>query len=205
MTAGVPSRRPAGAVAAARVVATTAGLLLVVVVPAAVLVATGVAATIVAVAGAVVTAVLATGAAVVVGVEGGVVAHMDGVAELSLVQSEQGACLGESRERVLHRENGGDVGVVRVETAEAVEDEGLVGDGGADVTEGIGEGLDAVAVGGDAEVALHDHVELCLEVDGACHLVVEEEVGDEGPRLPHGLVFRHDDVKDLIGDGPVEP
>jgi hypothetical protein len=62
-----------------------------------------------------------------------------------------------------------------------------------------------VAVGGDAEVALHDRAELHLEVDGARHLVVEEEVGDEGPRLLRGLVFRHDDVKDLIGDGPVEP
>jgi hypothetical protein len=114
MIAGVPSRRPAGVVAAARVVAATAGLLLAVVVPAVVPVATGVAATIVAVAGAVDTAVLATGAAVVVGVEGGVVAHVDGVAELSLTQSEQGACLGESRERVLHRDNGGDVGVARL-------------------------------------------------------------------------------------------
>jgi hypothetical protein len=33
-----------------------------------------------------------------------------------------------------------------------------------------------VAVGGDAEVALHDRAELRLEVDGAHHLVVEEEV-----------------------------
>jgi hypothetical protein len=146
---------------------------------------------------------LATGAVVVVGVKGGVVAHVDGVAELSLAQSEQGACLGEGRERVLHRDNGGDVGVARVETAEAVEDESLVGDEGADVAKGIGEGLEAVAVGGDAEVALHDRAELRLEVDDARHLVIEEEVGDEGPRLLRGLVFRHDDVEDLIRDGPL--
>jgi hypothetical protein len=62
-----------------------------------------------------------------------------------------------------------------------------------------------VAVGGDAEVTLHDRAELRLEVDDAHYLVVEEEVGDEGPRLLRGLVFRHDDVEDLIEDGPVEP
>jgi hypothetical protein len=145
---------------------------------------------------------LATGAAIVVGVEGGVVAQVDGVAELSLAQSDQGACLVERWKRVLHRDNGGDVSVAWVETAEAVGDKSLVGDGGADITEGIEEGLEAMAIGGDAKVALRDGAELCLGVDGACHLVVEEEVGDERPRLLRGLVFRHDDVEDLVGDGP---
>jgi hypothetical protein len=59
---------------------------------------------------------------------------------------------------------------------EAVEDEGLVGDGGADVTEGIGEGLEAMAVGGDAEVALHDRAKLRLEVDGERHLVTTRKI-----------------------------
>jgi hypothetical protein len=120
------------------------------------------------------------GAVVVIGVEGGVVSHGDGVAKPSLARSEKGARLGKGRERVLHRDDGGDVGEVPVETAEAVEDESLVRDRGANVTEGVGEGLQAVAVGGDDEVALHDRAEFFLEVDGACHLVVEEEVGDEG-------------------------
>jgi hypothetical protein len=41
-----------------------------------------------------------------------------------------------------------------------------------------------LVVGGDAEVALHDRAELRLEVDDVHHLVVEEEVGDEGLICP---------------------
>jgi hypothetical protein len=81
----------------------------------------------------------------------------------------------------------------------------LVGHRLPDVTESIGERLQAMAIGGDGEVALDDGAELRLEVDSVSHLVVEEEVADERVGLVRGLVLRHDDVEDLLADGAIEP
>lgn len=61
------------------------------------------------------------------------------------------------------------------------------------------------AVRSDHQVTFHKPVEFRFEVDDACHLVVEEEVGDERSRLPSRLGFGHDDVEDLIRDGSIEP
>jgi hypothetical protein len=79
----------------------------------------------------------------------------------------------------LHGDNSGDVGKPRVEAAEAVEDERLVGHRRAHVTQGVRQRLQAMAVAGDGEIALNEATELRLEVDGPGHLIVEEEVGDE--------------------------
>jgi hypothetical protein len=73
----------------------------------------------------------------------------------------------------------------------------------ADVTQRIGEGLGLMDVGGDGEVALDERAELSFEVDGAHHLIVEEEVADEHVDIMGGLVLRHDDVEDLLADGAV--
>lgn len=97
------------------------------------------------------------------------------------MQNEERARLSEGRERVLHGDDDGDVGKARVEAAKIVEDEGLVRDRSTDVGVGVKEGLQAVTVRGDPVVALHKSVAFHLEEDGAGHLVVKEEVGDEGP------------------------
>jgi hypothetical protein len=64
---------------------------------------------------------------------------------------------------------------------------------------------EAVTIGDDGELALHETVKLGLEVHGAHHLVVEEEVCNEIPCLLHRLVFSHDDLEDIARDGTVEP
>jgi hypothetical protein len=67
-----------------------------------------------------------------------------------------------------------------------------------------GESLEAVTVLGDGDVPLHDPIELRFKVHNTCHRVINEDIDDERPRLLHGLVFRHDEVKDLIKDGIVQ-
>ena len=111
----------------------------------------------------------------------------------------------EVHERALHGDDGCDVGEARVEALKTVEDEHLIQGRSADVSKVVGEGLQVVAVRSDHEVTLHYAVDLCLEVDGEGHLIVEEDVGDERRCLVRRLILRHDDVKDLIGDGVIEP
>jgi hypothetical protein len=81
----------------------------------------------------------------------------------------------------------------------------MVRDRLADIVERITESLEAVTVGDDREIALDERTELDFEVDGACRLVVEEEVADQHVDIMGGLVLRHDDVKDLLIDGVVQP
>lgn len=130
---------------------------------------------------------------------------MEGVAELGLTEEKQRPCLQERGKGHLHGDDGRDVGEAGVQATETGEDERLISHGLPDVTKSIGEGLELVAVAGDGEVALDDGAELGLKVDGASHLVVEEEVADECVSLESGLVLPHDDVEDFLADRAVEP
>ena len=122
-----------------------------------------------------------------------------------LAQKEDGARLQEGGGRNLHRDEGGYVGEARIEAPKACEDQSLVLHGLPNVRQRVGEGLQAVAVGGDGEIALDDGAELRLEVDGAGELVVEEEVLDECVRLVRCLVFRHDDIQHVLANGVIQP
>jgi hypothetical protein len=121
-----------------------------------------------------------------------------GVGELVLMQKEEGARLQEGGSWNLHRDEGHDVGEVRVQTPEVGEDQGLVCHGLPHISECVGEGLQVVAVGGDGEIALDDGLELRLEVDDAGELVIEEEVLDQCVSVVHGLVLSHDGVEDFV-------
>ena len=96
-------------------------------------------------------------------VERRLVPYRGGIRELSLAESQQRPRLAERRKRVLHGDNRRDVREARVETTKAIEDKCLVGDGGANVAESIGERLQTVAVSGDGELALDEAAELCLK------------------------------------------
>lgn len=56
----------------------------------------------------------------------------------------------------------------------------MIGDRLPDVTESVREGLQVMAVGSDGEVSLDYAAEFHLVVDGTSHLIIEEEVADEG-------------------------
>ena len=44
-----------------------------------------------------------------------------------------------------------------------------------------------------------------FEVDGILHLILEKEVVDECVCLVSGLLICHDDAKDILADGDVQP
>ena len=73
-------------------------------------------------------------------------------------------------------------------------------DGGSNIAEGIGERLQTVAVSGDGELALDEAPELRLKVDGARHLIIKKQIGDECPSFLRGLFLRHDYVEDFVRD-----
>jgi hypothetical protein len=127
------------------------------------------------------------------------------VAELGLAEKEERSGLQKRGKWGLHGDKGRDVGEAGTQAAEACENQSLIRHGLPDVAEGVGEGLEALAVGGDGLISLDDGAELGFEVDGASHLVVEEEVADAGVGLERSLLFGHDDVEDLLADGAVEP
>jgi len=78
-----------------------------------------------------------------------------------------------------------------------VDDQSRLGDGGANVVEGVDELLHLAAVLRNAEVALVQVVELLLGEHGAMETVVEVEVGDGGPDVV-GVGLR---LVDVIHDG----
>jgi hypothetical protein len=80
-----------------------------------------------------------------------------------------------------------DVLVVVVETLDGVPHQGVVGDRGVDVGEGVGGRFLLKAVGGDALVPLLDVAELLAEVARVRLLVVAEEGGDP-PRMAKAVL-----------------
>jgi hypothetical protein len=87
---------------------------------------------------------------------------------------------------------------------ESGEEEG-VGDREIQVTELIGEGIEAQAVGVEGEVVLVKTEELLLKEGDALELVVGEEVGDLVPHVTRGVAITNNGVEDVGGDGLEEP
>lgn len=119
-------------------------------------------------------------------------------------QQQRRAGTGEGGERRLQGKEvrlGGEAGT---ETTDEVEDECAVGDGLAEVAEGVGESLEATAVLRHRHVALIETAKFGLEVDDASLLVVSEKVLRSKPQSVSALLGLHDDVQDVVGDGVVE-
>jgi hypothetical protein len=87
-----------------------------------------------------------------------------------------------------------------------VEDELGVLHGVADIMEGVGGGFHALAVGGDAGVALLHGVELVIEEGGPRLLVGVEDVLDGDPKSTGRLVVvAHGEVEDGVVDEAEDP
>lgn len=98
-----------------------------------------------------------------------------------------------------------DVLVVVVEALDGVPHQGVVGDRGVDVGEGVGDRFLLEAVGGDALVPLLYVAELLAEVARVRLLVVAEEGGDAAKDGEGRASRGHDHVGDVGHDGAVQP
>nr|XP_051190144.1 uncharacterized protein LOC127303450 [Lolium perenne] len=98
-----------------------------------------------------------------------------------------------------------EVRIILVKTTKKDEDEGLVGDGLADVAEGVGEGLQLGAVVADGEIPLWGVAEVGLQLNGVVLLVVAEEVLNGVPDDARRGARAHDDAEEVDGDGAIYP
>jgi hypothetical protein len=115
------------------------------------------------------------------GDEGSAGSNLVVVGEAQLLESEHVVRRDECGEGCVVGDDVGRVGEARVEAAKEVEDELGVLHGVADITEGVGGGFHALAVGGDAGVALLHGVELVIEEGGPGLLVGVEDVLNGDP------------------------
>jgi hypothetical protein len=97
------------------------------------------------------------------------------------------------------------VGVLLVEAAKNGEHKSVVGDQLADISKGVGQGLELGIVLMHGHVTLGNVAELGVEVEGATLLVFIEKVVDGGPDLPGLCTERHDHAEELEGDGAIDP
>jgi hypothetical protein len=84
-------------------------------------------------------------------------------------------------------------------------DECVVGGQLVNITEGVGDGLDAVAVLRDVKTALPLFVKVGGEVDSASPLVGEEDSREGDVELAHHLYGVNDHPCQLLRDGAVDP
>lgn len=107
------------------------------------------------------------------------------------------------------RDHGADdsdgVGELGAEPTESVDDEFQVGDGVADVAEGVDKALHLTAVSTNGEVTLMEGVEVLEGVDGALHRIVEEEATNREPEGVRRRATLEHHVAEGLGDGEVEP
>jgi hypothetical protein len=103
-----------------------------------------------------------------------------------------------------HEVRGGVAEILAKTGRKSGEEEG-VGDWKIQVTELVGEGLEAQAVGIKGEVVLVKTKELLLEEGDALELVVGEEAGDLVPHVTRGVATTNNSVEDVGGDGLEEP
>lgn len=126
-----------------------------------------------------------------------------GVAKL--LENQRVPRIGEGRQDRGARDVVGRAGEARVDAAEEVEDELGLGDGVANVAEGISRRLHALTIVGDGEIALGHGVELVMQIDRARLLVGLKEVVDGDPQVPSRLIGLHGEVEDVVGDRAEEP
>lgn len=86
-----------------------------------------------------------------------------------------------------------------------MEDDVLVRDSVLDVLERISQRLDAMTVGRDALITLHDSTELYLEVDSMSLLIIAKEALNVGPYGSSGSIQLDHDIEDVEGDRVAEP
>jgi hypothetical protein len=103
------------------------------------------------------------------------------------------------------REVGGGMAEVLAEAGREHGEEEGVSDRKLQITELIGEGLEAQAEGVEGEVVLVEIEELLLEEGDALDLVVGEEVDNLLPHVARGVAVANNSVKDVGGDGLEEP
>jgi hypothetical protein len=94
---------------------------------------------------------------------------------------------------------------IGAEAAHGIGDEVLVGDGIADVDEGVREALEATIVIADTEVALLQAVKVLQSVDGALGRIVEEETANGVPDGEGRRTALEHHVVDRLGHGEVDP
>lgn len=74
-----------------------------------------------------------------------------------------------------------------------------------DVTEGISQHLELLAVGGDRDITLNQIVKFSIKVNGVTlHVVLEDFLGGN-PESMSRLLGLHDDVENIIRDGAIVP
>lgn len=105
-----------------------------------------------------------------------------GVARMAqLGQLQQRASFAERRQLGVEGDVVDGVPEARTKAAEEVEDEGRLRNGVADVAESVGEHLDVLGLVGDGELALHERVELLVEVDSPSLAVAAKLALDGSP------------------------
>lgn len=113
--------------------------------------------------------------------EGTLCLHAVEVLDAMLFLQEVGLGVEEGWGRVHGGEDDDRLAELVVQSAQSVDDEGGVGDGGAAVVKRVGEALEFAAVRGDVHVALKQTMEFLLGVHRALKTVVEELAGDGDP------------------------
>jgi hypothetical protein len=124
---------------------------------------------------------------------------------LEFLEKKHVAKFEEGGEQGQQRDESGDMLVFLIKALEDVPHEGIVGDRGADIGEGVGDGLLLEAVGRDALALLLYVAKLLPEVARVRMQVVVEVVDDAHQDGEGRGSLRHDHVGDVRGDGAVEP
>jgi hypothetical protein len=97
------------------------------------------------------------------------------------------------------------VAVQGTEATKKVQQQGVVGDRLAEITERVRHALHLAAVFVHGEFPLREHVELGVEVECPSLPILEELVLESEPRLTGCVRLITDDVLQLDGDSVVEP
>ena len=128
-----------------------------------------------------------------------------GVLDAGLLLQQVGLGVEERGRRRHGGEHGDGLTEFVVQSAQRVDDERLVGDGGATVVERVGEPLETAAVLANGQIALEQAMKLLLKVYRLLKTVVEELPGDGCPGGEGGVVRPVDVIPDLLGHRGVEP
>jgi hypothetical protein len=121
------------------------------------------------------------------------------------LELEFGAYLGKGGKWPLSLEVGAEVSEAVIQATEDVDDEEAVGDGLAELDEGVSECFHLAAVIRDGESALHQGAELGVDEDDPGFTIADELFFEGEPGGAGGRRGGSDDLEQLGGDGAVEP
>jgi hypothetical protein len=97
------------------------------------------------------------------------------------------------------------IGELGAEPAHRVDDEVPISDGVADISECVGEALEAAAIVVDGEISLLQVVEILQSIHSALGCVVEEETAHGVPSGEGGGAAVEHHVADRLRHGEVDP